>query len=54
MPVRGLLDIQNRLQDTKLILGSINVMAGTYLRNPNEFRHVLFSEEGCVILVKLY
>jgi len=28
--------------------------AGTYLRNPEGFRHAPFSEEGCVILVKLY
>jgi len=28
--------------------------AGTYLRNPEGFRHAPFSKEGCVILVKLY
>ena len=28
--------------------------AGTYLRNPEGFRHAPFSEEGCVLLVKLH
>ncbi|TDG13399.1 cupin [Seongchinamella unica] len=28
--------------------------AGTYFRNPQGFRHAPFSEEGCVILVKLH
>ena len=28
--------------------------AGTYFRNPEGFRHAPFSEEGCVILVKLH
>lgn len=28
--------------------------AGTYLRNPEGFRHAPFSKEGCVILVKLH
>lgn len=28
--------------------------AGTYFRNPEGFRHSPFSEEGCVILVKLH
>ncbi len=28
--------------------------AGTYFRNPKGFRHAPFSEEGCVILVKLH
>lgn len=28
--------------------------AGTYFRNPEEFRHAPFSAEGCVILVKLH
>lgn len=28
--------------------------AGTYFRNPMGFRHAPFSEEGCVILVKLH
>ena len=28
--------------------------AGTYFRNPEGFRHAPFSEEGCVLLVKLH
>ncbi len=28
--------------------------AGTYFRNPEGFRHAPFSDEGCVILVKLH
>lgn len=28
--------------------------AGTYLRNPEGFRHAPFSREGCVLLVKLH
>ncbi|MEH6585781.1 MAG: cupin domain-containing protein [Halioglobus sp.] len=28
--------------------------AGTYFRNPEGFRHAPFSEEGCIILVKLH
>ncbi len=28
--------------------------AGTYFRNPEGFRHAPFSEQGCVILVKLH
>lgn len=28
--------------------------AGTYFRNPEGFRHAPFSEDGCVILVKLH
>ena len=28
--------------------------AGTYFRNPEGFSHAPFSEEGCVILVKLH
>ena len=28
--------------------------AGTYFRNPEGFRHAPYSEEGCVILVKLH
>lgn len=28
--------------------------AGTYFRNPQGFRHAPFSEQGCVILVKLH
>lgn len=28
--------------------------AGTYFRNPEGFRHAPFSQEGCVILVKLH
>ena len=28
--------------------------AGSYLRNPEGFRHAPFSEQGCVILVKLH
>lgn len=28
--------------------------AGTYLRNPEGFRHAPFSEQGCVIFVKLH
>jgi anti-sigma factor ChrR (cupin superfamily) len=28
--------------------------AGTYFRNPRGFRHAPFSEEGCIILVKLH
>ena len=28
--------------------------AGTYFRNPAGFRHAPFSEEGCIILVKLH
>lgn len=29
-------------------------LAGTYFRNPVGFRHAPFSEEGCVLLVKLH
>ena len=28
--------------------------AGTYLRNPEGFRHAPYSEEGCLLLVKLH
>ena len=28
--------------------------AGTYLRNPEGFRHAPFSQEGCILLVKLH
>lgn len=28
--------------------------AGTYFRNPEGFRHAPYSDEGCVLLVKLY
>ena len=28
--------------------------AGTYIRNPEGFRHAPFSEKGCVLLVKLH
>ncbi len=31
-----------------------NYPAGTYLRNPEGFRHAPFSREGCIILVKLH
>ena len=31
-----------------------NYHAGTYFRNPEGFRHAPFSDEGCVILVKLH
>lgn len=31
-----------------------NYHAGTYLRNPEGFRHAPFSEEGCILLVKLH
>ena len=31
-----------------------NYHAGTYIRNPEGFRHAPFSDEGCVILVKLH
>lgn len=31
-----------------------NYSAGTYFRNPQGFRHAPFSEEGCVLLVKLH
>jgi anti-sigma factor ChrR (cupin superfamily) len=31
-----------------------NYPAGTYFRNPEGFRHAPFSEEGCVLLVKLH
>jgi anti-sigma factor ChrR (cupin superfamily) len=31
-----------------------NYPAGTYLRNPEGFRHAPFSNEGCVLLVKLH
>ncbi len=31
-----------------------NYPAGTYFRNPEGFRHAPFSEQGCVLLVKLH
>ena len=31
-----------------------NYPAGTYFRNPEGFRHAPFSEDGCIILVKLH
>ena len=34
--------------------GSGDYPAGTYLRNPEGFRHAPFSKDGCVILVKLH